>query len=210
VFQTQESTEHHWVIFYQYDKFSIFTFSDTISTHYEVRDLDDDRMLDLVEWHKVFEEGTGYETYITWYRWNGAAYVQHETTNVVRNLNAFLSNISARLEQGQWRTLLRETLEAEDRRRLAELDSTAEQFARLFRSEKEPLRIDELRNVIFPTIFENPFHSKDSPGSEGGGLDTVRFSARFVYKGGMSQVRECEVAMSRNPFRGREFFLVLR
>jgi hypothetical protein len=213
-FQTQEGTEHHWVIFYRYDKFSIFTFSDTISTRYEVRDLDRDGVLDLLEWHKVFEEGTGYETYITWYRWTGRSYSRHETTNVVRNLNSFLGRIAELLEENHWGLLLRTTLRPEDRRALEEIDDTGALFARLFRDESAPQPTEALQKVIFPKIFENPFHSHNTDTAEAGkprraaGFDTVRFSARFIYRDGSSQVRKCKIGMSANPFSGNEFFLV--
>jgi hypothetical protein len=207
-FQTQEGTEHQWVIFYRYDKFSIFTFSDTIATRYEVADIDDDGLLDVVEWHKVFEEGTGYETYVTWYRWSGTGYTRHDTTNVVRNLNRFLERISRLLEQGEWEQLLATALREPDLRRLQEVDGWTARMELLFRGDDQLPASAELQRVIFPSVFENPFSDGSDTTKQQGKLNTVRFSARFVYRSGASQVRQCEVGISENPFNGREFFIL--
>ena len=206
-FHTQEGTEHQWVIFSRYDKFDLFTFTNTISTHYEVRDIDDDQLLDILEWNKVFEEGTGYETYITWYRLRGSDYRQYKTTNVVRNLNSFLGLLARRLEEGRWEQVIAEMVRTKDRSMLEGAESFADVFSLLFKSEDGKIPGVELRKVVFPTIFENPFYSKEE-GKHKEGFDTVRFSVRFIFQNGKSQVRSCEVGMSKNPFEGKEFFLV--
>ncbi len=206
-FHTQEGTEHHWVIFSRYDKFDLFSFTNTISTHYEVRDIDGDQLLDILEWNKVFEEGTGYETYITWYRLRGSEYLQYKTTNVVRNLNSFLGILARRLEKGRWDRVIEETVREKDRPLFEEAASFTEAFSLLFRSEEKEAPGAELRKVVFPTIFENPFYSKEKAANKES-FDTVRFSVRFIFQSGESQMRSCEVGMSKNPFEGKEFFLV--
>ena len=48
------------------------------------------------------EEGTGYETFLTWHRWNGKTFYEYRTTNVVRNLNTFLRSTKELLLEGRY------------------------------------------------------------------------------------------------------------
>jgi len=101
-FQTADGKERVWVIFSKYNKFSTLTLTDTVSEHSEQRDIDDDGVLDVIEWSQIFEEGTGYETFLTWFKWNGTKFVQHQSANIVRSLNDFLSTAGRLLQAGAW------------------------------------------------------------------------------------------------------------
>jgi hypothetical protein len=116
-FQTAEGKERIWVIFSRYNKFSTFTISDTVSEHTVLRDINSNGVLDVVRWSQIFEEGTGYETFLTWYRWNGLKYVQHESANVVRSLNSFLSQAGRLLQAGLWEEAFSHMMSPADYRR---------------------------------------------------------------------------------------------
>ncbi|MFP4492133.1 MAG: hypothetical protein ACLFNZ_11700, partial [Spirochaetaceae bacterium] len=101
-FETEDGSEKNWVIFSRYNKFSTFTLKNTLHSYAELRDLDSNGKLDIVKWNRVFEEGTGYETFLSWYRWNGDEYVQKDSINVVRNVNRFLAKAGKLLQAGLW------------------------------------------------------------------------------------------------------------
>ncbi len=64
--------------------------TENISSHSIYYDIDGNSILDIIDWEDGLEEGTGYETYLTWFRWTGKEYREYKSTNVVRNLNSFL------------------------------------------------------------------------------------------------------------------------
>ncbi|MEA1910156.1 MAG: hypothetical protein U9N32_00585, partial [Spirochaetota bacterium] len=86
-FQTLKGTNSEWIIFSTYNKFSLFSMRENISIHSLFYDIDGNNIIDIIDWEDGLEEGTGYETYLTWYRWNGREFREYQTTNIVRNLN---------------------------------------------------------------------------------------------------------------------------
>ncbi len=131
-FQTQEGRESLQVAFSEYNNFSFFTLKASISVSTETRDIDGDGLLDIVEWRRVFEEGTGYETFLTWFRWDGTKFSQRDSTNIVRNLNSFLEGLGKLLSGEKWGESLKVVLPPEDVSQLKEGMSDAELFERLF------------------------------------------------------------------------------
>ena len=226
-FQTHEGQESQWVVFSSYNKFSFFTLKDSISVTSETRDIDLDGTLDIVEWRKVFEEGTGYETFLSWYKWDGSNFVQNGTTNIVRNLNGFMQEAGFLLSSGKWEQALRQIVPQDLYSRFYEGLPMEKVFLDLFPPRSQPdqgseasqlteeeeeaglrefLSEDEriFHMVVFPQVLENPFDAGN--GSCCDGYQT-RFSVRFVFRNGQSLVRECYVRMSSNPFASRQFYL---
>lgn len=218
-FQTHEGQEKQWIIFSRYNKFSFFTLKDSISLSMETRDIDQDGVLDIVEWRKVFEEGTGYETFLTWYKWEEEKYIQYDSTNIVRNLNRFMQKSGYLLSSGKWQQALRYILPADryGEGMIAETPETL--FLELFppRSSDDSEGLDEeklhelfssnerlFNTVIFPQVLENPFGAGNGTCCTG---YQTRFSVRFVLRDGSSQVRECSVRLNSNPFAPQQFYL---
>jgi len=228
-FQTHEGQESQWVAFSRYNKFSFFTLKDSISITMETRDIDRNGVLDIIEWRKVFEEGTGYETFLTWYRWDGVQFAQYDSTNIVRNLNRFMQKAGYLLSSGKWDQALRHILPAQlysDSQPAAAEDLFLEVFPprTVEKQPGEPNRLsggideEELRSllasdervfntVVFPQVLENPFAAGD--GTCCSGYQT-RFSVRFIFRDGRSLVRECLVRMNSNPFASQQFYLEAR
>ncbi len=220
-FQTHEGKESQWVCFSKYNEFSFFSFKNSISVSSEVRDINDNNFVDIIEWRKVFEEGTGYETFLTWYKWDGSKFAQHDTTNIVRKLNQFLHSTSSLLSMGKWEQgfslMMAKDLFLEMERKEI---SRGKLFLRLFPA--KPGRDDELEieddqladlidsgdrvfnSVIVPRVLENPFSGKGKPSSQN---YQTRFSIRFILRDGRSSVRECSVKMNENPFAPQQYFL---
>ncbi len=224
-FQTHEGKESQWVCFSKYNEFSFFTLKNSISISSEIRDIDKNGFLDVIEWRKVFEEGTGYETFLTWYKWDGNKFAQHDSTNIVRNLNQFLHSVSSLLSMGKWQQAFSLMLPTE---KLRELESgtisSGELFLKLFsaRAEGEEGMLGDstigneqlarlintggrvFNTVIVPRVLENPFSGKKEISSP---EYQTRFSIRFILRDGRSSVRECSVRMNDNPFASQQYFV---
>ncbi len=232
-FQTEEGRERIWVIFSRYNKFSTVSLSDTVSELNETRDIDGDGILDIVTWSQVFEEGTGYETFLTWLKWNGRAYEQTASANVVRGLNAFLRDGGRLLQDARWQEAFSYLMNPSDYRRLRREGYGPQRiFALLFPEMEEtegaaeeagaamsdPVEMIEaavaqegqaarpFQLVVFPRIMENPFRRQVEAGD--GPPYRIRLTVRFGTADGQTFVRRCTVQMQENPFGPSQFFLV--
>ncbi|NBC28396.1 MAG: hypothetical protein GVY29_00210 [Spirochaetes bacterium] len=174
----------------------------------EVKDIDDDGILDVLRSERHLEDGTGYETFITWIRWNGRTYSEYRTTNIVRNLNEYLatagrilgaSDLSVFAEKAlSERTL--ERLRAEGLDDLMIVNKILRPSSSSLQSFRELLRRDgEVEAAEFPRFFENPF---SDPGA------TLTTPVRIVCCGGLSAVFETRLAMAENPFSSPQFFFI--
>ena len=208
-FLTTNGTEGEWIFFSSYNRFSFFTTRDTASIKYEISDIDNDGTLDFIEWKHGLEEGTGYETYLTWYRWNGREFREKSETNIVRNLNIFLAAAARQILQKQWKLFFTH-LAAKDRRAVSpsRMNSRA-LFSRIFipsgsSENKEKLEeCSNFRSVVFPKIFENPF-SIQSPY-----MKEITLMARFECDNGIEFIRTVKIALNKNPFGSEEYFFIL-
>lgn len=223
-FQTHEGKESQWVCFSKYNEFSFFTLKNSISVTTEIRDINSSGLLDILEWRKVFEEGTGYETFLTWYKWDGKKFAQHDSTNIVRNLNQFLHSASTLLSLGKWSQAFSLVLPEDQYRDLVNDNiSLGTLFMRLFpsqpgRDEGVALDAAELEakidrgervfnTVIVPRVLENPFAGEQQNVKPG---YRTRFSIRFILRDGRSSVRECSVRMNDNPFAEQQYYIELQ
>jgi hypothetical protein len=166
-----------------------------------LEDIDGDGTLDILTREKVLEEGVGYETFLTWSRWNGKAFTDVATRNVLRGLSSFLASV-------------REALLSGDRRRLAELAADGRELARLRArglKEEEVLaallglesaglqELPRVTEVVFPQILEDPFIARDSSGQY------FELTYRLVDENGLSYLPKARLYMLRNPFADRQF-----
>ena len=180
----------------------------------EVEDIDDDGVLDIVRSERHMEDGTGYETFVTWLRWNGRGYEEYRTTNIVRNLNGFLTRAARRLGSGDFRgfaeiALSQRVLERLERegvsplgmvdRMLSPATASINSFSELTAPSGGVDARSGIEGAEFPRFFENPF---PSPGG------TVTVPVRVVCCGGLSAVFETTVAMAENPFDAPQYYFV--
>jgi hypothetical protein len=143
----------------------------------------------------------GYETFLTWSRWNGRGFADVQTRNVLRNLAGFLGSV-------------REQLLAGDRRRLVELAAEAREMARLRGKglgEAEALaavlglkaaglkELPRLTEVVFPQILEDPFIARDPYGMY------FQLTYRLVDENGIAYLPAARLYLLRNPFGERQF-----
>jgi hypothetical protein len=177
--------------------------AETLSASSYLEDIDGDGVQDLVLSERAMEEGTGYETFLTWFRWDGREFRQYRTINVVRNLNAFLAGLRDRiLEERVSEVLARAILPQELERLRARGLGPQEILTTILGLDPAALpELSELREVVFPPILENPFISSDAIGSH------FVLSFRIVDSSGGSYIATTRVYLLRNPFGERQFGL---
>jgi hypothetical protein len=207
VFQTADGSDDQWVIFSN-EGVSQFSLQETLSRSPILEDIDGDNYLDIIYRERGVEEGTGYETFLTWYKWNGKSYVEYRTTNIVRNLRDFMSKVVDLLSADRIGEFLKLALPTET---LASLHraglSDPAIFFRIFRpvpsaatSPNPPLSdVRTISSVIFPNVLENPF-------TQNGQNDySFPLTARFITSDEVSHFFTARINLSRNPFVAPEF-----
>ncbi len=210
-FQTVKGMNSELIIFSTYNKFSLFSMSENISSHSNFSDIDGDNIIDIVDWEDGLEEGTGYETYITWYKWDGKEFREYLSTNVVRNLNKFLEQSRLYLSFGQMDDFFRYALTLNDYKRYKSSEKDYRVWLeKIFRSvpginteDNKLVDCNKFRSVIFPQILENPFSS---------GNDSSRIcnlNIRFECIDGYSFIRTVRVKMNPNPFEKPQYSFYL-
>ncbi|RKX93619.1 MAG: hypothetical protein DRP59_02475 [Spirochaetes bacterium] len=203
-FLSARGIDEEWILFSSYNRFSFFSTEKDTSVSYEFTDIDNDSFMDIVEWRHGLEEGTGYETYMTWYKWNGREYREKAATNVVRNLNKFLEDSADEIMKGEWKIFFNNRLSEKDSR--AVIESAIEPlsiFKRIFLPDKgDGVRSDctDFRSVFFPQIFENPFSLKEK---------VIDFMVRFDCSDGATIIRTVKIGMNPNPFGKKQFYFIL-
>jgi hypothetical protein len=177
------------------------TLVETLSTQYKLVDIDGNGMIDLFVKEKAIEEGTGFETFLTWYRWNGRDFSEYQSVNVVRNLNTFLAKTTELLVAGEAREILEFLLEPA---RLLALKKKgwSDHKILIHTLGLEEIGIEKfptLREVVFPPLLEDPFISENELGF------SFDITFRMIDQNGNSYITEARLYMPRNPFGERQF-----
>ena len=211
-FQNHIGRKEVWLVVGK-DAISTFMLEHTSVIRSQVLDIDRDGLLDVLKAQSAFEQGRGYETFLTWFRWNGQSFRPHATTNIVRNLNRFLRILEQHLAAGRLRQFLLQAFPEDVTNGLAsdaDRSTLARETNRLLvpQSEESPplaevLSTTEIAAVSFPELLENPF---PDPGRETSFTAPVRIDTiegeTFYYSS--------EIVMARNPFGDRQFRLRAR
>ncbi len=202
-FQTLEGTERELMVFNDASGVPLYRtpLKDTLSAKSLLEDIDGDGILDLFILEKGMEEGTGYETFLTWYRWNGRNFVETRSKNVVRNLRTFLADVKEYLLAGKIHELISFSLDPKlvKRQMKLGLDETRILADSLGLDVAAFTELSEIREVIFPEILEDPFTAQDERGS------SFHLHFRIVDKSGISHIGDTLLYMLRNPFGERQF-----
>ena len=203
-FQTEEGgveTFH----FFKDARIGSSRFNQNSASFFLRRDVDSDGIDDLVLFEAVYEEGTGKETFVSWYRWGGRSLELYRSTNIVRNLNEFLSGAAGLLEAGEYSRFLEGFVAPGLQPDLREENFSAS-FARIFRVDENGSgeRFDReaflsIQRIAFPEILENPF---DIASGDYGLELPVHFIGEIDYRFRVS------IAMASNPFASRQFYFV--
>ena len=205
-FQSSSGSAEEWV-FFSGDDVSRLTLKESLSVQPEIIDIDDDTFLDVLFFEKGYEEGTGYETYIFWFKWDGFGYSEHAVINILRNLKIFMSTSLEYLEEGDWEEFVLFGLSERRREDYKSVGNSAEAIvARLFlplddneESEEEFLFTDlTIDRLVYPELYENPFRKN----SAGDFIFPLRL--RVIAEEG-DFVYGTYILMQPNPFMSRQF-----
>jgi hypothetical protein len=173
---------------------------ENMSSQARLEDIDGDGTIDLLLRERAMEEGTGFETFLSWYRWNGRAFVEHRTTNVVRNLNGFLRTARELMLTGASGELLVFAVEPAEvnrlRRRGLKDAQILIQALGLGGSGLE--QWPEAREVVLPEILEDPFSAEGA----------CRLTYRVVDSAGVPYIAAAQLRLLPNPFGTRQFSFV--
>jgi hypothetical protein len=166
-----------------------------------LEDIDGDGMLDILARERALEEGFGYETFLTWSRWNGRAYVEAGSRNVLRGLRNYLEAVRRDLFAGNERALLELATEAKEVQRLRArgMSERAALLHLLGLGSGGPTELPRVREVIFPEILEDPFISQDRFGTY------FPLTYRITDENGAVYLPSTRLYMLHNPFAERQF-----
>jgi len=208
-FLSKKGAETEWIFFSSYNRFSFFTTQNNSSIQYEYSDIDNNNIEDFIEWRHGLEEGTGYETYLTWYSWDGIQFKEKATTNIVRNLNSFLDETARLIIQKKWKTLYLKVRGEDSSKFLDQKIKGVSLFSSIFLPttgvEAGALQnCVNFRSVVFPKIFENPFKIQSKQTRK------ITLMVRFVCDDGHDFIRSVSVALHKNPFGNSEYFFILK
>jgi len=207
-FLTTDSIRTEWII-YSNAGISRFSTGKTLTVTPRVEDIDGNGLVDIIIQEKILEEGTGFETYLTWYRWKGDRYGEYMTTNIVRNLKAFLDSCSIHMAAREWKEFCTFALSKQD---MSSLRSYGYSYSRIMdrvlapsaeEGEEMPPRLTslpEIKSVVFPQLMEDPFLMQT-----GRSLFPVFVN---VVSGGSSYLYHGTILLNDNPFSSPQFSFV--
>lgn len=203
-FQTEEGGVET-ILFFPEARIGSSRFRENSASFFLRRDVDADGIDDILFYEAVYEEGTGKETFVNWYRWDGTGLALFRSTNIVRNLNGFLTRAARLLEAGEFSRFLTEFAPDIPEKSLAgeEFDRS---FSRLFRLDNgggeanfDRQAFLSVQRIAFPEILENPF---DIAAGDYSLVLPVHFIGEIDYR------FQAQLAMSENPFSSRQFYFV--
>lgn len=211
-FYTREGSVQQWLVFKRPRVLPIsqLLLLDTFSSKALVEDINADGVIDIVLFERGMEEGIGYETFLTWKKWNGKGFVDYKTSNIVRNLNNFLLKIKELSLDGDISTLISYSFDPEERKKMEKKGLTEQEIlfrflglSKYFGSGELPdfSILEDINDIIFPEILDNPFYIRDNKGFY------VKLSFRIVYSDGIYLIPEVFIYMLKNPFEKQQFVL---
>jgi hypothetical protein len=174
---------------------------ENLAVRSRLEDIDGDGLLDILIQERALEEGFGYETFLSWLRWNGRGFVQAGSRNVLRNLRAYLETVRQGLFAGDEHALLELATEAKEVQRLRArgMNERAALLHLLGLDSAGLSELPRLREVVFPEILEDPFISQDRFGTY------FPFTYRLNDENGVVYLPSTRLYMLRNPFGERQF-----
>ncbi len=204
-FRTRAGIEKEIIILSGYG-ITNFTVKENLSEITLIQDIDDDGYQDMIVHEQGFEEGAGFETFITWYKWNLREYTEYRSTNIVRNLRQFYIVCAEFLRAGDYEDFLDYALDSKTLSKLKRQGKTnieiiEEVFSPAVETSEDGwfFESDSFSAVVFPEIMETPFsYAKRNNFSH-------KVSVRFRKINGESRIFLAELKMKKNPFQDRQF-----
>ena len=217
-FQTRRGSVSEWVVF-SASGVSRLTLRDRIGSSSRVEDIDGDGIVDIVLSDENFEVGTGYETYLSWLRWNGSGFELFDSANIVRSLGRYLAESLETLKSGDHAGFLAYVRDAphgngngngngsgfDAQSEVALRDRVFDEVFRLVPSPSgfanRAIEPDETISwIVHPQILENPFSQEDAIGA------FFPLTLRIETSTGGVHLYAARLYISKNPFEDRQFY----
>lgn len=211
-FQIPEGEIQKWLVFdNRLEPESIISLEDTFSNKLVIEDIDSDDNIDIVIMERGAEEGTGFETFLIWLKWDGSSFKEYAATNIVRNLKTFLSNSRNYILEHDWARLINNffnniTYYINKGWSYTDIVFKALGFEDIYgenHNDKSAV-LSGIHDVVFPEIFENPFILEDEAGLY------FNLTFRIEDANGITIISELSVYMNRNPFGSKQFYFRMR
>ena len=211
-FQIPEGEIQKWLVFdNRLEPESIISLEDTFSNKLVIEDIDSDDNIDIVIMERGAEEGTGFETFLIWLKWDGSSFKEYAATNIVRNLKTFLSNSRNYILEHDWARLINNffnniTYYINKGWSYTDIVFKALGFEDIYgenHNDKSAV-LSGIHGVVFPEIFENPFILEDEAGLY------FNLTFRIEDANGITIISELSVYMNRNPFGSKQFYFRMR
>ena len=220
---------HEDIVIKRKDSYSITSIKNTLSDSTRKEDIDADGIIDFLRYEKIFVDGFGVETFITWYKFNGEKFLPVKKINTVKDLRAFLNDSRSYLESKRIDLFIKKTIAPPVLKKLNLAKISSEKIMqRIFYPLKREssyfvditamLSSSEDIGFIFPEIFENPFRVDNdglysfttyvrvllkNEGIEVSNTDANPEAAAVLVN---EEIYFVKIYMANNPFEENRFF----
>ena len=168
IFRGEDGLSENIVTVSDSGSYSVISMNNTLSEFFRIEDIDNDRDIEIISYENLFEEGLGYETFITLYELTDNGFSSAGTVNIVRNLKLFLSEAEKYLEAKNLKYFLKFTVPSarlkglndrglSDRTVLQRIFYPVKKENDLFPDINMFLKNESNIDIVFPDIVENPF-----------------------------------------------------
>ena len=174
-------------------------------------DIDSDGNIDIIIMERGAEEGTGFETFLTWLKWNGNSFEEYASTNIVRNFKIFLNTARTYILEHKWNELINNcfgdvSYYTGKGLSITDIVFRAFVFGDVYNEENADKKIilSGINGVVFPEVFENPFILEDEKGFY------FNLAFRINDDNGVTIISDIPVYMNRNPFGKKQFYFTVK
>ncbi len=215
-FLTSEGSSEDLVIFSRDGKYSTITIRNTLSDSMRKEDIDNDGILDLLRYEQIFVDGSGAETFITWFKFNGKEYLPVKTVNTVKDLRGFLEKTELLLEGKELEKFIEDSISPPVLRKIRSAGISSSGILRrvFIPARRDTGSFADIGTLLsseagidftFPVILENPFRMERDNlysfttyvrASLKGAEDTEENEAIYLVR----------IYMAANPFAARKYF----
>ena len=167
-FTGEDGISENFITVSKSGKYSAFSMNNTLTEFYRIEDIDSDGFLEVLRYENLFEEGLGYETFITRFELTDSGFSSAGSLSIVRNLKKFLAVAEKTLENKNIEVFLKQSV---PEKKLAELKGRNLSGRSIIRKIFYPVKKENelfpdinvfIKNgnkidFVFPDIVENPF-----------------------------------------------------
>jgi len=204
-FTGEDGVTDNFLTFSPIHSYSVFSMNNTLTEFNRVEDIDKDGSLEIIRYEDLFEEGLGYETFITLFELTDSGFSSKDSVSTVRNLRKFLESSEEYLESKNISGFLNHAvppviLNKQRSRMLSDKNIVRKIFFpvkkenELFPDINVFLKKDGKIDIVFPDIVENPFRFDRS--------NTYNFTTYVKVNGENREeaIYIVEIYMNSNPF----------